>query len=366
MLPRWPDRIVTEIAPHALMAETFGPALKFWHGVSLTAWFVSEGPYSRTDMAGLADYYADPLADLAQLGCPVDTSLFSQLIEAEARLGPPEPIKTESSAVEVAPGVKIEMNMNAGSRRSGFEGLRDAITRHRRAWAERYLDAYLRARWDSELRKAARRHAQAIAERGKPPTAKQFARHAASATNQWLGGDLGAVYAAIGEKSPVRTVRVSLMPSDRAGFARLVFGQLGGRPFERRIVVANRDEGRAQAEEQDRHDKIAWLAEQSLHFVQLEEALGRPPDLKEFGSPGFEFRSDVVAEEAGTAWSRYASVIEATRVGAEVPIATSSFDARGPASISPQVEAPPPVSVAARTSPTTSSDHRPWFRRFRG
>ena len=44
MLRRWPDRIVNTIAPHKEMAEAFGPALKFWHGCALTAWFVCEGP----------------------------------------------------------------------------------------------------------------------------------------------------------------------------------------------------------------------------------------------------------------------------------------------------------------------------------
>jgi hypothetical protein len=364
MLPRWPDRMVTEIAPHALMAEAFGPALKFWHGVSLTAWFVSEGPYSRTDMAGLADYYADPLARLEHLGCPIDAAMFSQLIEAEAGLGPPEPIKTESSAVEVAPGLKIEMSMNTGSRRSGFEGLRDVITRNRRSWAERYLDVYLRARWDSELREAARLHAQAIAERGKSPTAKQFARHAASATNHWLGGDLAAFYAAIGEKSPVLTVRVPLMPPDKAGFASLVFRRLGGRPFERRVVVANRDEGRVQAEEQDRYNKLAWLAEQSLHLIQLEEALGRPPELKEFGAPGFEYRSEILHTDSGIAWERYVSVVEAARLGAEAPVTTSSDnDSRRSASRWPQAEAPSLVTVTDETMPTASPERRPLFRR---
>jgi hypothetical protein len=331
MLPRWPERIVTEIAPHGLMAEAFGPALKFWHGAALTAWFVSEGPYSRTDMAGLADYYADSLAQLGRLGCPVDLALFAQLIDAEAHLGPPEPITTESSSVEVAPGVRIEMKMSAGSRRSGFEGLRDVITRHRRAWAERYLDAYLRTRCDSELREAARLHAQAIAERGKPPTAKQFARHALVPTNHWLGGDLSAFYAAIGEISPVQPSRVSLMPADRAGFATRVFHRLGGRPIERRIVVANREEGRAQAEEQDRRNKLAWLAEQSLHVIQLEEALGRSPELKEFGSTGFEYRSDVLNPNVETAWDGYLSMIEGERSrAADDGASGSDTDTAGP------------------------------------
>lgn len=36
-LPAQPERVVTEVFPHALMAECFGPALKLWHGCALTA-----------------------------------------------------------------------------------------------------------------------------------------------------------------------------------------------------------------------------------------------------------------------------------------------------------------------------------------
>jgi hypothetical protein len=71
MLPQSPDRIVSEISPHALMAETFGPALAFWHGCALTAWFICEGPHSRTDIQGMPAYYRRQLAALEQLGTPI-------------------------------------------------------------------------------------------------------------------------------------------------------------------------------------------------------------------------------------------------------------------------------------------------------
>ena len=89
MLARWPEHIVTNLSPHGTMSETFGPALSFWHGVGLTAWFITEGPYARTDMVGLADYYASQLAALDTFGCPVDPLVFDELIVAEkqARTG---------------------------------------------------------------------------------------------------------------------------------------------------------------------------------------------------------------------------------------------------------------------------------------
>ena len=92
MLPRNPERIVTEPFPHAAMAEAFGPALKFWHGCALTAWFLCEGPYSRTDLPGIESYHRKELDVLGELGTPIDAGLFAGLVAAERRLGPPLPL----------------------------------------------------------------------------------------------------------------------------------------------------------------------------------------------------------------------------------------------------------------------------------
>jgi hypothetical protein len=368
MLPKWPDRIVSEISPHALMAETFGPALQFWHGAALTAWFMCEGPMSRTDMAGLATYHQDALGELERLGCPIDPVLFAELRDAETRLGSPEPLKEEKPSVDVAPGIKFEMSISTGSRRSGFEHLRDIITRYRRAWAEEFLDCYLRERWETELRDAARLHAQAIAEKGKPPTPKQFAKHAVAATNHWFGGDLSSFYAAIGEKSMVHPVRVTLLPADRLDFAKHVFESLGGRPFERRAIVSSREEGLTQAAEQDRHSKLGWLAEESLRFIQLEEALGRHPELKEFGASGFEYRSGVLSPDPPQAWGYYVTTVEAARTLPSVePGAGAAYERTTPG---PSLD-PSPVLDAGGADvhvdkPGEAAERRPWLRRLRG
>jgi hypothetical protein len=67
MLPQVPHRVVSEISPQGLMGETFGPALSFWHGCGLTAWFICEGPYSRTDIQGMPVYYHRQLTALVKL-----------------------------------------------------------------------------------------------------------------------------------------------------------------------------------------------------------------------------------------------------------------------------------------------------------
>jgi hypothetical protein len=309
MLARWPDRIVSEISPHVLMAETFGAALQFWQGSALTAWFVCEGPMSRTDIAGLATYHQDALDELEGLGCPIDPALFADLRNAETRLGISEPLEVNKSSAEVAPGILVEISMSRGSRRSGFERLRDVITQHRRAWADRHLDSYLRARSQTEIREAARLLSQAIAEKGKPPTPKQFARHAVAATNHWFGGDLSAFYAAIGEKSPVHPVRVPLMPADRLGFAKKVFENLGGHPFEQHDFPASRVQASVQSGEREKRNRLGWLAEESLRFVQLQEALGRPPSLKEFGSSGFGYEGGALSPDTNEAWATYVAIV---------------------------------------------------------
>src|SRR5581483_8074513 len=309
MLPQWPERIVSAPFPPAAMADAFGPALKFWHGCALTAWFVSEGPYSRTDMAGLAEYHRAHLEDLDTLRCPVDANVFNELRAAERKLGKPQPLYENLAMSEIRPGISFTMQMSLGSRRGGFEGFRDIITRHRRAWSDKYLDTYLRARWESQIKRLAEEYHTIIADRGKPPTIKRFARLAVHATNHWFGGDICGLYAALREKSPVQTVRELVMPADRVGFAWSVFKALGGEPFHRQTVVADRDDANEQAEDQQRNHHLKRLAEEALWYVQLEEALGRPPSLTEFGPSRFERPGRILSEDGEKGWPLYTETI---------------------------------------------------------
>ncbi len=312
MSPREPARIVTDPFPHVRLAEIFGPALRFWHGCALTAWFLCEGPYSRTDMAGLKDYHSRALAELEDLGAPVDRSMFAELIAAETRLGEPQPTRTETREVEVEPGLVIETSMSHGSHREGFENLRDIITRHRRVWAEKHLQRYLSKRAENDVREAVKVFHVKSAERGgKPPTPKQFARTAAIPANRWFGGDVKALYRAFGERSPVSPVRVRIVPEDVESFVARVYAALGG------VKVSSSPEAFDQASREKHNRKIsdnhnkAELANKALEYLRLEETFGRPPTLKEFGKGGFEHR----AAEAGLgakpelAWTRYERII---------------------------------------------------------
>lgn len=230
-LPRFPEAIVTSVNPYARMCDTFGTALRFWHGAALTAWFVSEGPYSRTDMRGLARYYERDLKEMQDSGCPVDPALFDELLAAEEKLAKPEPFERPRKDDEISVGgITINLSVSVGSRRSGFERLRDVLTRYRRIWADRYLDTYLRARWESELRGASQEYGKLVNVKGKPPTLKQFAKFAEAATNHWFGGDVRQLYTALGKECPSLPARVRLLVRPLRDLAYQVFTALGGKP----------------------------------------------------------------------------------------------------------------------------------------
>ena len=223
-IPKWPDRIVSSALPHGLMASALGPAVRFWHGVSLTSWFVSEGPYSRTEVADLRTFYAKDLAQLAEIGCPVDVGVFSELVAAEKKLGRARLFKDPHLK-----GEKGEVGLEFGSRRAGFERLRDVITQYRREWTARCIDSYLQSRWDGELRASATEYDRLSELKGRTPKAKEFSGVAEEPSNHWFGGNASDLYAAFGAKCPFECVRIRVLPNDIQALMRRVFQLLGGK-----------------------------------------------------------------------------------------------------------------------------------------
>lgn len=279
-LLRHAGSIVSNPRPHLTMAEALGPAAEFWHGVGLTAWFCCEGPTSRTTLSGIERYYQQPLAALQEAGYPVAPSFFKELRTAEQQLGPEEEITdSQDSTVETDYGtLTITTGMGRGTRRDGFEQARDLITRHRRQWTKDHLGAYLEHRWRCELEEVAHQHHRYVAAKGRPPTLIQFSRFATEAANRWTGGDLGALYTAIGEPAPSQQARpVRLLRGDGYDFARRVYQELGGEPVVQDTWVHKPEEARRQWQ-------LDRLATESLRYLQLQEALGQPPTAKQFGA----------------------------------------------------------------------------------
>lgn len=362
---RFPDRIVSESFPHRAMAQAFGPALQFWHGCALTAWFVCEGPSSRTDMAGLPRYHAPHLDLLKEMQCPIPNELFDELRLGETNLGPPQQIVDRVSETEVLPGLSIRTQTSLGTRRDGFELLRDTITKHRRTWADRYIDKYLHARSEIEIQGVVERFYRMIADRGKAPTIKQFAKFGLKATNHWFGGDVSGLYAAMKEKTPAMVARKTIMPTDRVGFAWSVFCALGGKPFERKSLVQDREEATAQAEAQQRNHQLKRLAEESLRYIQLEEALGQAPTLDEFGRSSFARMAERVSDDVEKAWSTYGQAI--VRSLSQPTPQPEAY--RSPGVVVPQVgqrQSPAQKSFGPSQSAESVTRRRSWLDRLLG
>lgn len=347
---RHPERTVTEWSPHARMAEAFGPALAFWEGVALTAWFVCEGPSSRTDLPGLPEYHAREVAALADAGAPVDPAFLQAIARADRLLGPPQQVWRDERTTPVADGaLSFTVRVGGGTRRDGFERVRDLVTKGRRAWADRHLDGYLRARRTSALEGAAERYHVAVNARGgKPPTLKQTARDAATATNLWLGGDLGAFYRLIREKSPapIDDGRRVTRPPDLA-LADL-YGELA--------ALDTADDA-----------NVSWTARRLLKpataYVRWLEATGEAPGpdrVKEF-----EYNAGIFGDDRSQAWDAFVATINRTLLAAVPPPPSRSL--------------PPPtrkLGSESRRSPTPRPSYsppppepdapEPWWRRLFG
>lgn len=313
ILPRWPDRLVTERAPHARLAEAFGPALRFWEGASLTTWFLCEGPYSRTDIDGLANYHSGELEALAAVGCPVGSELFRELRDAEMHYGSPRASGGIAATMTIRLDLTDDGTLSTDSSRGGYddgkphvcyEQLRDIITRHRRSWAQENLDRYLRTRWETDLRVSATAYHHHVAEKSKAPTLKQFARIASPVANHWFGGNLSGVYGALGLTAPATPVRADrLVPADPDNFATRLYERLRGQPYQL-PPTWNED-----PEERERHNSYSSLASSCVDYLQLEEALGECPALKTYGRAKFIYYGIVLAEDPDEAWRLYSDAV---------------------------------------------------------
>ncbi len=386
MVSRSLERIVTEPFPHVAMAEALGPALRFWHGCALTAWFVCEGPYSRTDMAGLEEYHHRDLQELERLGVTVDRRLFADLLEAEERLGPEQPAHEQTIEFEIEPGVMMQTSFTTGVRREGFEILRDVITEHRRSWTGKHLRDYLSKRAEGDIRAAAETFYKMTHDRsGKTPTVKQFTKTAQTPANRWFGGDISALYRAFGEKSPVSSERSKAIPEDVHSFVMHVYVALGGQvePFKR--FHSSEEESNASMARMQISSPAFNLANLALNYLQLEEALARPPTLKELGRTNFERRAgDLLGADVERSYAGFAEIVTNVRRSMDTRSRTSSHDELaghadpgGSEVLGPRERAVPDeedsehadagrhsASVTDQANQTAESRRRPWWRRL--
>jgi hypothetical protein len=305
MLRDRPERLVTNFAPHATLSEIGGAALRFWNGVSLTAWFLCEGPYSRTDLEGLRQYLHRDIDELAAAGTPINESLFAELLAAQKKYGTPQ---EGAMGLAIAIGVDGSVSCGSSERKQApavtFEQLRDIITPHRRAWMKDHLDTHLRGQWEPELRATAEAYHRHIAEKSKPPTIKQFAALAEKVTNRWFGGNLASVAGVFGVSAPPPPTRgPRLVPNDPDALAMRVFEKLYG-PY--RMPPSWREDENERA----RHNALSSLAAASVHYLEIAEATGEPPSLATFGRTKFTYSSAPLSADADEAWKIYQRAVE--------------------------------------------------------
>jgi hypothetical protein len=203
----------------------------------------------------------------------------------------------------------ISLTTSLGSRRKlGFERLRDIITTYLRTWTERFWQACARRQAEQKIREASQACNQHLADKGRAPTLKQFAKAAAPATNHWFDGDVSGLYGAIGEKAPSCPAKSIRIPSDMMGFAHRMHQTLLARvglPLASQEGSPRPDPARQQFEQQ-----LRALAELSIWFLQLWEALGREPTLKEFGPGKFERNGTMLVRTLDEAWQIYIALLK--------------------------------------------------------
>jgi hypothetical protein len=270
VFPSKPDRLVSALSPRWTMRSALGLPLQFWFEIGQSCWYICEGPYARTKLIDLRSYYHRYVAAMADAGTPVDRDLFTELEAAERRLGPEEPLLDPGEAIDAGHGITVTFSVGSGTRRAGFEILRDIVTYHRRAWAAQHLGTAIRTAWEQPLHELADNINRAVAARGKLPTARQLAGFAGTVANGWFGGDLSAALAAVGERPVVDQRDVRLLPTDRHAYCRRVYQAMGGQPVL------------------DRHDskyadtyRLLSLAANAPRLIQKQELLGHPPSAKD-------------------------------------------------------------------------------------
>ena len=362
VLPKWPDRLVSEPFWAEAAMHAFGHAIYSWRELALTAWNMCEGGRAYAGLSAFETYSSQRFPGLSETGFVVDAAMFVELRAAEAKLGP----RRDETTVEIQIIGTGDRVSHSKATRGGFEALRDIITRHRRAWAAQHLDAYLERRWRDELGQVAEGYHRRVADKGKPPTVKQFLQMAKEPVANWFAGDVTDVYGALGFKSPIKSPTYErVLPTNWRDFYGSVRKQLRDVAIAQLADYDTRtDTERAFQDAMSRMSpgwqemraelgraptpkeysaSYEWgrLVRQSLTWMSLREALGRAPTLAEFGATRFSGDAKVLAADIDDAWLIYSTAIEralAPEPEAE-PAAAARANDSAPAALKPDVVA---------------------------
>lgn len=311
-IERYPQAIVTDLQPWTEVQLTLGPALAFWQGLLFSLWSNFEEDYDDRAVGALGAQFRQERRQLAALGFPIDDSLFERLIELEDSLPPPQEVVLSEGPPHAVMGIELRVVMTSGRRRPGFAAMRDLVTKYRRAWADEHLDAYLARLWQDALRGVADGINRHRAAKRKEPTARQLSGIAAEAANRWCGGQVGLLCAAIGEQDTLHQAYTPRVPPDRRAFLLRLFTILGGELIPK--IDYARDDAETQREKQrdaDRQRGTGELTIGALRVLQLEEALGTTPTLKQYGASTFQRYASRVWDTGSVEdeWDRYLAAV---------------------------------------------------------
>jgi hypothetical protein len=251
--------------------------------------------------------------------------MFEKLMEAKQTLPPPQEIVPDHESERVHSVMGIEVRFTVGPvnrRRPGFTMMRDIVTVYRRSGASQHLERYLERLWQDDLRAVAENINRHYAEKHKPPTARQLAGIAAAAANRWCGGQIGLLCAAIGEKDTIHQTYTAKVPTDRRLFLGRLFTVLGGQAVEKiRYGEDDEETQRAKRQAADRQRGIGVLTIGALRLLQLDEAIGAMPALKQYGTPDFQRYAERVwsGEPVEDLWSRYLAAVQEALAGRADP-----------------------------------------------
>lgn len=210
----FPFSSATAMFPYARFCAHLEPALSFWNGVGLTIWFLTQGPYSRTDIPGMPDYYQKQLEQLSALDCPIDETMFSEFSQVKVA-------RSDNGLLisfEIDPEEGTIKNSLQKPRRSkvadqSFEHLKEIYLRYFKSWSEAHFDSFWLRRCHIALQMCGDRLNHLRGVKGREPKPKEIVDwDVATTINEYFGGKLLLLFEALGEypkfTSKTRNVRL--------------------------------------------------------------------------------------------------------------------------------------------------------------
>jgi len=205
--PQYPTSRATVLFPYGTFCKHLYPALSFWHGVGLTIWFLTQGPYSRTDIPGMPHYYRRQLGKLEDLGCPVDQRLFDDLGKVAFS---PSGGATMAYIVAISLSGEPEVREDRQSRRKAhaestraFKELKSIYLDHLERWTTSYFKTFWVARYEATVRACGQRYNRMRETKGRAPTLREFVdTEVATTVNEYFSGNIYRLLEVLGEPLP--------------------------------------------------------------------------------------------------------------------------------------------------------------------